>query len=415
MKEELETAKEELQSINEELTTVNDELQNRNHEAAQTNGDLVNLLTTVDIPILILDSQRRIRRFTPKARRILNVLPTDVGRPFEDIKTNIDVSDLDHQVAEVIETMIVKDSEVQDRDGHWYRLLIRPYRTTENRIDGAILSLFDIDALKHLIKAAELANAVAERANHTKDEFLATLSHELRTPLSSMLMRAQLLRRGNTDEAKVRRAGEAIEAGVRMQVQLIDDLLDVSRIVTGNLNMDLQPVDVATVIARAIEALSLAIERKSLKLEMVAESIGLVHGDEIRLQQIATNLLTNAIKFTPKLGTVSVSLASADGNAVLTVKDTGTGIDPAFLPNVFNRFTQENSSSTRSHGGLGLGLAIVKHLVDLHHGTVTAESAGSGKGATFTVTLPLMKAPRDAVPRSKARVERASVDPAALN
>ncbi len=416
MNEELETAKEELQSINEELTTVNDELQNRNHEVTQINSDLVNLLTTVDIPILILDSQRRIRRFTPKARRILNVLPSDVGRPFEDIKTNIDVSDLDHQIAEVIETMIVRESEVQDREGHWYRLLIRPYKTTENRIDGAILSLFDIDALKHLIKAAELANAIAERASQTKDEFLATLSHELRTPLSSMLMRAQLLRRGNTDEAKVRRAGEAIEAGVRMQVQLIDDLLDVSRIVTGNLAMELQPVDLATVIARAVDGLSLAIERKSLKLEMVAtESIGLVLGDEIRLQQIATNLLTNAIKFTPKLGTVSVSLATADGNAVLTIKDTGTGIDPAFLPDVFNRFTQENSTSTRSHGGLGLGLAIVKHLVDLHLGTVSAESAGGGKGATFTVTLPLMKAPRDAVPRLKARVERASVDPAALN
>ena len=250
MNEELETAKEELQSINEELTTVNDELQIRNHEVTQVNGDLVNLLTTVDIPILILDSQRRIRRFTPKARHILNVLPTDVGRPFEDIKTNIDVADLDHQIAEVIETMTVKESEVQDREGHWYRLQIRPYKTTDNRIDGAILSLFDIDALKHLVQTAQLANADAERANHAKDEFLATLSHELRTPLSSMLMRAQMLRRGDMDEAKVKRAGEGIEAGVRMQVQLIDDLLDVSRIVTGKLSMDFQPVDLATVITR---------------------------------------------------------------------------------------------------------------------------------------------------------------------
>ncbi|HTB76590.1 MAG TPA: CheR family methyltransferase, partial [Polyangiaceae bacterium] len=159
MNEELETAKEELQSINEELTTVNDELQIRNHEVTQINGDLVNLLTTVDIPVLILDSERRIRRFTPKARRILNVLPTDVGRPFEDIKTNIDVADLDHQIAEVIETMAVKEWEVQDRDGHWYRLQIRPYKATDNRIDGAILSLVDIDALKHLVETAQRANA----------------------------------------------------------------------------------------------------------------------------------------------------------------------------------------------------------------------------------------------------------------
>ncbi len=417
MNEELETAKEELQSINEELTTVNDELQFRNHEVTQVNGDLVNLLTTVDIPILILDSERRIRRFTPKARHLLNVLPSDVGRPFEDIKTNVDVADLDQQIAEVIETMTVKESEVQDREGHWYRLQIRPYKATDNRIDGAILSLFDIDALKHLVQTAQLANAVAERANHTKDEFLATLSHELRTPLSSMLMRAQLLRRGDMDEARVRRAGEGIEAGVRMQVQLIDDLLDVSRIVTGKLSMDFQPVDLVTLITRVVDAMSLAIERKSLKLELdllPGESLALVGGDEVRLQQVVTNLLTNAIKFTPRLGTVTLSLAVADGDAVIRVKDTGMGIDSAFLPNVFNRFTQENSTSTRAYGGLGLGLAIVRHLVELHRGTVIAQSPGTGMGATFTVTLPLMNAQHGTPGRPKLAAARASLDPAAL-
>ena len=417
MNEELETAKEELQSINEELTTVNDELQNTNHEMTQINGDLVNLLTTVDIPILILDSARRIRRFTPRARRILNVLAADVGRAFGDIKTNIDVPDLDQQIAEVIETMAVKESEVQDLEGHWHRLQIRPYKTTDNRIDGAILSLVDIDALKHLIKTTQVANAEAERANHAKDEFLATLSHELRTPLSSMLMRAQLLRRGNTDEIKVRRAGEAIEAGVRMQVQLIDDLLDVSRIVTGKLNMTQQPVDLAKVVTRAIDALSLLIERKSMKLEVdlaAGESMGLVCGDETRLQQIVTNLLGNAVKFTPKFGSINVSLASAGATAVISVRDTGMGIEPAFLANVFNRFTQENSSSTRSHGGLGLGLAIARHLVELHRGTITAESPGSGLGATFTVTLPLMQAQRGE-PLAKPTATRERMDATVLN
>jgi two-component system CheB/CheR fusion protein len=418
MNEELETAKEELQSINEELTTVNDELQIRNHEVTQVNGDLVNLLTTVDIPILILDSHRRIRRFTPKARHILNVLPTDIGRPFEDIKTNIDAADLDHQIAEVIETMVVKESEVQDREGHWYRLQIRPYKTTDNRIDGAILSLFDIDALKQLVQAAQLANTVAERANRTKDEFLATLSHELRTPLSSMLMRAQLLRRGDMDEARVKKAGEGIEEGVRMQVQLIDDLLDVSRIVTGKLSMDVQPVDLAMVITRVVEGLSLAIERKSLTLDLdlaPGEAMGLVGGDEVRLQQVVTNLVTNAIKFTPKLGTVTVSLAVAGGSAVIRVTDTGVGIDAAFLPNVFNRFAQANSTSTRAYGGLGLGLAIVRHLVELHRGTVIAQSPGGGMGSTFTVTLPLMNAPQGISHRPTLAAERASMDPAALH
>ncbi len=417
MNEELETAKEELQSINEELTTVNDELQSRNQEVTQINSDLVNLLTTVDVPILILDSQRKIRRFTPKARRILNVLAADVGRPFEDIKPNIDVADLDVQIADVIETMIVRESEVQDRDGRWYRMQIRPYKTTENRIDGAILSLFDIDGLKRLIKETQVANADAERANRTKDEFLATLSHELRNPLNSILMRAQLLRRGSMDDdAKVRRAGEAIEAGVMMQVQLIDDLLDVSKIVTGKIAMDLRPVDLSHTVAAAIDGLRLAVDRKALKFDVDLASDGPmrnVYGDEMRLEQIVTNLLTNAIKFTPKNGTVSLSLASVDGNAVLRVRDTGIGIEASFLPNVFNRFTQANSTTTRAYGGLGLGLAIVRHLVELHHGTVVAESPGANMGATFTVTLPLMKVLR--VAGSRPTPDRSVLDATVLN
>ena len=417
MNEELETAKEELQSINEELTTVNDELQNRNHEASQINGDLVNLLTTVDIPILILDSARRIRRFTPKARRILNVLASDVGRPFEDLQTNVDVPDLDHQIAEVIETMELRESEIQDRDGRWYRLQIRPYKTTDGRIDGAIVSLLDIDGLKHLIKEAQRANADAERANRTKDEFLATLSHELRTPLSSMLMRAQLLARGGMDADKVKRAGESIEAGVRMQVQLIDDLLDVSRIVTGKLNTQFEPVDLARILTAAVEGLTLAFERRSLTVELEItndDAAGHVYGDERRLEQIVTNLLTNAIKFTPRLGHVMVSLAAVDGNAVIRVKDTGMGIEPSFLPYVFNRFTQENATSTRAYGGLGLGLAIVRHLVELHHGTVTAESPGVGLGATFTVTFPRVTTLVPSLPPPKGSLERAPLDFASL-
>jgi len=417
MNEELETAKEELQSINEELTTVNDELQSRNHEVTQVNSDLVNLLTTVDIPILFLDRERRIRRFTPKARRILNVLTGDIGRPFEDIRPNIDAADLDLQIAEVIETMIVKESEVQDRDGRWYRLQIRPYKTTDNRIDGAMLSLFDIDALKHLIDQAQRANSDAERANRTKDEFLATLSHELRTPLSSMLMRAQLLKRGGMDVSKVKRAGEAIEAGVKMQVQLIDDLLDISRIVAGTLHLDLQPIDLAQIVTTAIEGLSPSIARRSLDLVVALDTgatMAMVFGDAARLQQIVTNLLTNAIKFTPERGAVSVSLALADGNVVLCVKDSGMGIDPGFLPNMFNRFTQQDSTTTRAYGGLGLGLAIVRHLVELHHGTVRAESPGSGKGATFSVTLPRIKALRFPAPGEALAPERSAIDAAVL-
>ena len=215
MNEELETAKEELQSTNEELTTVNDELHSRNQEVTEVNSDLVNLLATVDIPILILDRERRIRRFTPKARSILNVVPSDVGRPLDDIKPNIDVADLDRQIAEVIETMAMTESEVQDREGRWYRMQIRPYKTTDNKIDGAILSLVDIDALKHHVGEAQQARAEAERANRAKDLFLAMLGHELRTPLSSLLLQAQMLRRGARSwmPAKLARVGEVIERG----------------------------------------------------------------------------------------------------------------------------------------------------------------------------------------------------------
>jgi two-component system CheB/CheR fusion protein len=416
MNEELETAKEELQSLNEELTTVNDELQGRNREVVQTNSDLVNVLTAVDIPIIIVDAERRIRRFTPRARCIMNVVATDIGRAFGDIKLNLDVPGLDVQIADVIETMALRESEVQDREGHWYRLRIRPYQTTDHRIDGAILALFDIDALKHRVTDARRATSESEHANDVKDDFLATLSHELRTPLSSMLMRAQLLRRGGTDEPTVIRAGEAIETSLKRQMHLIDDLLDVSRIVAGKLKLDVGPVDLTRVVTAAAEGVRAAARRKSVQLDVApakGELARRVLGDDSRLQQIVANLLTNAIKFTPEHGTVKVSLAIDDKAAVIRVTDTGAGITPEFLPRIFDRFSQEGDPSTRDYGGLGLGLAIVRHIVDLHHGTVVAESPGKGKGATFSVTLPLASAER-VPPAAASSHDLAPVDVAAL-
>jgi two-component system CheB/CheR fusion protein len=398
MNEELETAKEELQSTNEELTTVNDELHSRNQEVTQVNSDLLNLLVTVDIPIIILDRERRIRRFTPKARRILNVLPSDNGRPIGDISPNIDVVDLDRQIEEVIETVAMKECEVRDKEGRWYRMQIRPYKTTDNKIDGAILSLVDIDVLKHHVNDAQLARSEAERTNRSKDIFLAILGHELRTPLSSLLLQAQMLRRGRPmDAAKQTRIGEIIERGTRMQIQLVDDLLDVSRIIAGKLKVDLRAVDLGSVVRAALDGVSGAAQRKSIQLVVVIdEHLAAVAGDPTRLQQVVSNLLTNAIKFTPDRGQVTVAVDAAGDSARIKVSDTGIGIDPAFLPNVFNRFSQEDSSNTRTHGGLGLGLAIVRHLVEEHHGTIQAESPGPDKGATFLVTLPLMKLHRDA-------------------
>jgi two-component system, chemotaxis family, CheB/CheR fusion protein len=253
-----------------------------------------------------------------------------------------------------------------------------------------------------LLAHAQQAREEAERANRAKDQFLATLSHELRTPLSTMLMQAQLLRRGGMDDARLRRAGEAIERSTKMQVQLIDDLLDVSRIVTGKLRMQLQTVHLPEVVKAALESVSAQADRKSITFEVTLdESLGPVSGDPTRLQQIVWNLLTNAIKFSAEGQRVTVVLEPMDGHARLRVSDSGAGIDAESLQRIFDRFIQEDSSSTRMFGGLGLGLAIVRHLVELHGGTVRAESPGKGQGATFTVILPLM-------PVRRGRAEPAS-------
>jgi two-component system CheB/CheR fusion protein len=390
MNEELETAKEELQSTNEELTTVNDELQHRNEEVNLVNSDLVNLLETFDVPVLMLDRERRIRRFTPKARAILNVLPSDVGRPLDDIRLNINVPDLTQQVTEVIESNLMRESEVQDLKGAWYRMRIRPYKTTDNRIEGATLSMVDIDALKASLRAAQDARGDAERANTAKDQFLANLSHELRTPLSAMSLHAQMLRR-EEGSPTARRAGEAIERSAKLMARLIDDLLDVSRIVSGKLKLDLQAVDVSAVVRAVVDGVQAPLERKSLKLTTHTDAAtGRVLGDPARLTQVVSNLVNNAIKFTPANGSITVTLATVQHDAVLTVEDSGMGIAPTFLAHVFSRFAQEDATTTRRHGGLGLGLAIARHLVEAHGGTISALSAGVGMGATFTVSLPLM-------------------------
>jgi two-component system CheB/CheR fusion protein len=264
----------------------------------------------------------------------------------------------------------------------------------DNKIDGAILSLVDIDALKQLVGSAQLARAEAERANGAKDLFLAVLGHELRTPLTTLLLRAQMLRRGAvSDSVKLAQVGETIERATRIQMQLVDDLLDVSKIVAGKLKVKLRAVDLSAVVRAALDEVSGAAQAKSILMDVrLDESIGAVAGDCIRLQQVVVNLLTNAIKFTPVAGQIVVTLEAAGGSARIRVSDSGAGIEPEFLPQVFNRFSQQDTSSTRTHGGLGLGLAIVRHLVEQHGGEVEAQSPGVGQGATFTVTIPLMKA-----------------------
>jgi signal transduction histidine kinase len=245
------------------------------------------------------------------------------------------------------------------------------------------------DALRDALDREASARAAAEAANHTKDEFLATLSHELRSPLGAILNWTSVLRSAELPPAQRARALEAIERNTRLQVKLIEDLLDVSRIISGKMALDLALVDLGAVVDGALESVRPGAEAKGVTIVATIDRAAAVSGDAARLQQVVWNLLSNAVKFTPRGGRVTIRLDGVDGHARIRVVDTGAGIDPAFLPHIFERFRQADTSTTRTQGGLGLGLAIVRHLVELHGGSIEAESQGAGRGSTFTVLLPL--------------------------
>jgi signal transduction histidine kinase len=245
-------------------------------------------------------------------------------------------------------------------------------------------------ALERQVAELCVAREAADSGSRAKDEFLALLSHELRTPLNAVYGWARLLREGQLDAATSQRALDAIERNANAQVQLIDDLLDVSRVIAGKMRLDVRSVDLRTVIEDALDAVRPAADGKGIRLQPVLDPrAGPITGDPARLQQVVWNLLMNAVKFTDKGGRVQVHLQRINSHVEIVVSDTGRGIDPELLPFIFDRFRQADSSSTRSHGGLGLGLALVKHLVELHGGTVVAQSDGEGKGAAFIVRLPL--------------------------
>ncbi|MCC5660202.1 response regulator [Nostoc sp. XA010] len=288
----------------------------------------------------------------------------------------------------------------------WVQVRSSPMLSGQGELLGYVGTLEDITERKQAeevraqVIREQTARAEAEAANRMKDEFLAVLSHELRTPLTSMLGWSKILRSKKLDEKATSRALEAIERNAISQMQLIEDILDVSRIIRGQLRLNVSAVNLLTVTEAALEAVRPLAEPKDIKLNTVLDtSVGSVYGDPARLQQVVWNLLTNAIKFTPKGGRVDVNLSvvyseeqeTTHKYAQIQVIDTGIGISSEFLPKVFERFRQADSTTTRSHNGLGLGLAIVRHLVELHKGKISAESAGTGEGATFTVRLPLLQ------------------------
>jgi PAS domain S-box-containing protein len=305
---------------------------------------------------------------------------------------------------------------------HWIYACSSPMYCSLSELIGHVGSVEDISERK-IVEAQKIelireqaARQEAEAANRLKDEFLATLSHELRTPLNSMLGWAKLLRKQKYEEKSVARGLEIIERNALLQTQLINNILDVSRIMRGQLRLNLCPVNLETLISQSVNAVRLEAEAKKLQIDCIVKAnlprqttSFTVRGDSNRLQQVIGNLLSNAIKFTPANGRIEVRLSTTINSGSIDystdtsptpliqieVSDTGIGIDPDFLPYVFDRFRQEDGSTTRSHNGLGLGLAIVRHLVEMHGGTVSATSPGAGEGATFTVQLPLFETSKE--------------------
>ena len=414
----------------------------RVEEAAQeTHQRLTFHVENSPLAVIEWDSDFRVSRWSASAERLFGWKPDEVlGKYVSDwhfvFDEDVDaVAQLTNRQRMGAELLGLQRNRNYTKDGsvlycEWYNSVLHD----ENGKLVSVLSLvLDVTArtLAEEERAALLARERdlrqrAEEADRLKDEFLATLSHELRTPLTSILGWATLIRSGEVDRTEnLDRALEIIERNARSQGRLIDDLLDVSRIITGNLQLDVRPLNVAPIVQAAIDALRPAADAKGIPIETELDDAScLVSGDPNRLQQVIWNLLMNAIKFTPRGGRVSLRLECFPGSAGslpasssasspvpllpssplhsshvrLTVSDTGDGISREFLPYVFHRFRQEEGSISRKAGGLGLGLAVVRHLVELHGGSVSAESAGPGNGSTFTVDLPLAADSRDEHP-----------------
>ena len=284
----------------------------------------------------------------------------------------------------------------------------RPSTTRRNEVAKSVTVVIEVTDRKRaerereqLLKQEKAARAEAEAANRSKDEFLAVVSHELRNPVYAILGYTRLLRLGKADASQIRKTADILERNGKMQLQLIEDLLDSARIISGKLKLEVQPVSLSRVITAALDVVRPAAQAKGIELRSDLEPLaGQITGDPDRLQQVVWNLLSNAIKFTPQSGRVELRMDNAGHHVRITVKDTGKGIEPEFLPFCFDRFRQSDSSSARRFGGLGLGLSLVKQLVELHGGTIEATSDGLGRGATFTVTLPQHAAQTDTFFRS---------------
>ena len=367
------------------------------------------------------DSDFRVSRWSASAERLFGWKADEVIGKHVNEWRFVFTDDVDavalvtNRQREGVEVHGVLQNRNYTRDGkilfcEWYNSVLKDER---GQLVSVLSLVLDVTARRSAEdeRAASLvrerdARRHAEEADRLKDEFLATLSHELRTPLTSILGWASMIRNGEVEGPSAARAIETIERNARSQARLIDDLLDVSRIITGNLRLDLHPLNFAPIVDAALDALRPTADAKGIRLQTrFFPEESLVKGDPNRLRQVIWNLLSNAIKFTQLGGSVQIDLHCVESTARLSVSDTGEGIAAEFLPYVFDRFRQAEGSISRKQGGLGLGLAVVRHLVELHGGRISAESEGLGKGSVFTVDLPLAQERRDPARAEERRRE----------
>ncbi len=526
--EELETAKEELQSSNEELTTVNEQLQNRNLELTEVNNDLTNLLSSTNIPLVMVGSDLCIRRFTGPAKRIMTLLPGDVGRPIRDIRAAVELADLEALVADVIERVQIGEREVRDREGRWYTLRVFPYRTADHKIDGAVIVLIDVDQIRRgkeelqeqaamlkqqsallelshdaiivrdarnrvtfwnrgaeemygysaaeasgrplaellqtnpeawavlnatldeigswegelrqrrrdgreiIVQSSEVLTRdddgkrftvlsikrdvtenkrvlkALKQADRRKDQFLATLAHELRNPIAPIQNAVEIMRLAGDDPATIDHVRDTIERQVRQLARIVEDLIDVSRIVERKIALRIERVSIDSVVNTAVETSRSLIEScgHEMIVELPAEPIYL-DVDPVRLSQVVVNLLNNAAKFTVAGGRIWLTVEGQRkgkerraGEAVIRVRDTGIGIPEDLKARIFEMFEQGGSLPEHGSSGLGVGLTLVRSLVHMHGGTVEVASEGPGRGSEFVVRLPAAD-PTTPLPRSE--------------
>jgi two-component system CheB/CheR fusion protein len=408
--EELEAAHEEVMAIGQELegakselTRASARLEARLREAQGTTEDLRSLLTSTRIAMLFLDEHLNVRFFTPAVKDLLELVPGDLGRPVAHLAPKFDDERLIADAHAVLQGSAPLEAEVSSQSGQWYMRRALPHRAADDRIGGVLITFINISPRKRVELELESANArlhealessealreEAERANQSKDEFIATVSHELRTPLNTIRLWSRMLAEGKLSAEDAAQGANILERSALAQQKLIEDLLDLSRMSRGQLRLELRETRLIEVVEAAIAQTTPLAQPRQIQLTAdLTDGIDPVRADPDRIQQVASNLLSNAVKFTPTGGRVHVRLHRAGEHMELEVSDSGVGIDPEFLPFVFDRFRQR-AGTTRRQGGLGLGLSIAKELIELHGGTIRAESEGPGQGARFTFSLPL--------------------------